>query len=189
MRGRLRDQEGERVPRVHIRSLQGDRQRHAREGRARLAQGHGRIVLRQNGDLDRNGVRAAMAIGNLDQETVGSVVVQGGIVVDGSADTRAAGVRHAMAGGHEDAPGQGIGIHITGVECERERNRGAVFIHGDRNHRSLRDQRRIVHRVDRDADGGGGAVRFAIVDLEGERIRAVIIERGRISQIRGRPAQ
>ena len=74
-----------------------------------------------DGDVDRDGVRAAVAVRDLDDEGVAAVVVGVGRVADGLGGTRAARGGGAVRCRRGDAPGQRIArIGIGGMKRQTE---------------------------------------------------------------------
>ena len=173
MRGLRDDRVGQRVA-VRVRAAEGDCLRRVFRRRRALRNRKRRIVCRRDIDGDRGNCGIHRAVVGLEGEAVGTVVIGGGQV--GQICTGAA--QRAVRGRDRDRVGQRITIHVAARE--RDSLRG-VFERGD----ALRSgQRRIVHRVDGEGDDGQGGVREAVVGAEPEGVAAVVIGRGRVSQIR-----
>ena len=88
-----------------------------------------------------------------------------------------------MAGCGADAEGQAAAVDIRGAQDHRQ---WGVFI---RSQRLRVCDRGVVHCADRQADRGRGRIDRSVVDLESEAVRAGVIRRRGVGQVRGRAAQ
>src|SRR5262249_39842414 len=147
-------------------------------GGVAVVAGHRGVVHGRDGEGDRGDVAVGGAVVGPVAEAVRAVVVGGGRVGEGAVGGR--GRRAVGRPAHPDGP-EGVAVRV-GVIAEHAGGRdrqGRVLRRGE----GVRPcHRRVVHRGDRDADGGDVAVGGAVVGLVAEAVAAVVVRRRRVAE-------
>ena len=156
----------------------GDGQRRVQVGRIGVVIGDRRVVHRIDGEMDGGEVGIDRAVIGLVGEAVRAVIV-------GIRRVKQRAVRiqrqRAMGRSGDQIGGQRVAIDI-GIVAQNARHpdgQRRVFVGGEG---IVHRHRRVVHRIDRQVDGGGIGIAGAVIGLVGEAVGAVEIGVGRIGE-------